>query len=1402
MTIKVTGTNFSSQSAVLWNGAPLSTTVVDANTLSSTVGSSSLTTPTTVQLQVQDKQTMKSSQAVPVTITGADAGPSSALSISIASLPQGVVGSSYSGNFTAVGGASPYTWSVSSGQLPPGLTLAASTGALSGTPTASGNYSFGVKLIDSSSSVQSATTTVSLPVVNAPPPAPAALTITSTSIPAGMIGSAYSTLLQSSGGTAPYAWSITAGGLPNGLSFSATTGLISGTPTAVGVTNFTAAIADSSNPAQTKSVPLTLVIAATPLGITTSSLPSGTIGATYTNLLQATGGTAPYTWSIASGSLPAGLSLASATGIISGTPTTAGTFSFTATTADAGSPAQSKSVSLSIVIAPVTLAISTSALPSGTQNSPYSAALQAFGGTGTYTWSIASGTLPAGLSLAPSTGVVSGTPTSSGNTSFKVAVSDTGSPVQSASATIALSIVPAGTPLAISSTSLPTGTPNKPYSATLNATGGKAPYTWSITSGSLPSGLTLAPATGVISGKATASSTTSLTFQVTDSSSTPQTQSATLSLVIAPTAIAITSSTLSGGTKGSSYSSLLQASGGTTPYTWSISAGSLPAGLSLAPSTGLISGTPTATGTTNFSVTVADAGNPVQTASATTSIVIAAPAPPALAITTSSMPAGTNGASYSNALQASGGTSPYAWSITAGSLPAGLSLNQATGLISGTPTTNGTSSFTATVTDGGSPAQSKSVPLSIVVAAASPQALTINATLPSATASTGYSSAMTATGGTPAYTWSISAGSLPPGLTLAATSGTISGTPSTNGTYNFTATVTDNSSPTAQTKSAATSIVVAAATPPGPGTTWYIRPDGGTRYSSNVNTGLCDGKADVAYPGSGTNQHCAFNDVRYLWMDGTYGNSQWVISGGDTVVIRGCAALPSQQNPDAPHCRIGWDKATGNDSQNFWCAGVSAFWGCSMPPPPSGTSSQHTRILGACAYGTYTCTPIDNNYPYTSNNLTQLFGGFDVGAVMYLNGSSYVDVEGLEVTSHNGACSTLGGPAYPAGCSRTAPVSDFANWGIIFTNTTSNITLQDLYIHGFTNLGIGGPIGGPITLTRVFSGFNAFAGWNLDDGSSTPDAPGSSLTQSYVTMIGNGCLEEYPIVHTHYPALSCWDSSSGGFGDSWSGQNTLLDSFTCDHCLLAYNTKDAAIGPHTLLKNLSVTNSMFVGNMGQQGKWGMQPNSSTVFTNNVFVGNCNRMSQQLPGAAQNFSINSGLPGSYLSNFCRAAGTVFDYFSDANSTVLFANNTFVTYSPTVFDFGCATGGCGTSPYVMKNNIFLGYITSTSYYPNSGEAPGLWYVDESSVSIASSYNIEYGLRNDDCSSGGIGIICADPLLVSEPAQGTIPPETTLDNFNFHPSTGSLAIGAGIAVPGLTTDYYGVTRPNPPSIGAVQP
>jgi hypothetical protein len=590
--------------------------------------------------------------------------------------------------------------------------------------------------------------------------------------------------------------------------------------------------------------------------------------------------------------------------------------------------------------------------------------------------------------------------------------------------------------------------------------------------------------------------------------------------------------------------------------------------------------------------------------------------------------------------------------------------------------------------------------------------------------------------------------------------------------------------------------------------TWFVRPDGGTRFSSNMASGQCDGQADAAYPGKGTNQHCAFNDFRYMWDDnsGMVGQGAWIIAGGDTVVVRGCSALSTQMNSANPTCRIGWDINTGGGASNRWCTDIGNN-SCYNPPIPAGTANQHTRILGACAYGAYSCNPV-NTYPLASNNLAQIFGGMGLTFTFNLQNTQYVDIEGIEVTTHNGVCVSSGSPAYPKSCSRSAPVDDFADNGVIFNNKSSNILLQDVYIHGFNSSGLYGPIGGPIALTRVFSGFGGFAGWNFQDNNDTPNASGSSITASYVTMIGNGCYEQYPIKNAAFPAQACYDDVSGGFGDSWSGQDTTLDTFTCDHCVMMYNTKDGFIGPHAAIKTLAITNSTSIGNGGQQWKWGGQPNSTVLFQNNVTVGNCGRESLTIPGAAQNFALSTGLPGSYLSDICRAAGDVLSVLTQTGSVNHYYGNTFVIASPTGMDLNCGPAGggasnCGSVVNEWKNNNFLGYT-------NPGQqAPGLWFITPgSNIVVTSSNNNEFGIRNGD-KCGVNNITCSDPLLVSEPVEpwpGTI---ADLDVFNpfvtgnsLHPTSGSPLIGAGTVISGLTVDFYNVAQPSPPTIGAVKP
>ena len=878
-------------------------------------------------------------------------------------------------------------------------------------------------------------------------------------------------------------------------------------------------------------------------------------------------------------------------------------------------------------------------------------------------------------------------------------------------------------------------------------------------------------------------------------------ESQAVPLVVASPATVLTPSIsptpLPSATIGVHYSASIAATGETPSVLWSISSGSLPSGLSLAAASGIISGTPTVSGRFSFGIKLTDSGSSTNSTSATLTLTVAAATSTALAIDTATLPGATMKHSYSSSLQASGGTAPYTWSIRSGSLPAGLSLS-ASGAISGTPTASGTSSFTATVTDAESPAQSKSATISLSVTSAS---LTLSTTLPSATDGTGYLAGLQVSGGTPAYTWSIPSGSLPAGLSMSATTGVISGTPSATGTSNFTVTVTDNSNP-ALTKSVATSIVVAAQQPTGPVTTWYVRTDGGTRYSSHVPTGQCDGKADVAYPGSGANQHCAFNDFRYLWDDnsGAVGQGTWVIAGGDTVIIRGCTALASQQNPSNPDCRLGWDAGTNGGPQNSWCYGIGPY-GCFNPPIPAGTASQHTRILGQCVLaGNCNTGNVTNR-----TNLSHLFAGFGLTWSFNVESTQYVDIEGIELTTHNhaaagGNCTKgTGAPAYPVSCASSPPLDDYAQNGFLTNNRTSNITFQDVYVDGFNASGFFGPIGGPIVMTRVNDSFNAFAGWNFDDGNSTPDGPNSSITASYVTMNWNGCYQEYPIVDA-IPARVCYDTNSGGFGDSWSGQNTTLDSFICDHCVSDYNTKDAFIGPHTWTTTLTITNSESIGNMGQDWKWGGNSVPTTVtFTNNLTVGNCNRLSQPMPGAPSNYN-------QYLSGFCRASGMMFAGVIPSGSTWTIANNSFVTYQPTAFVIACpGPTGAGTCPSTVNftDNIFLGYLNPSQPSYN-GQATGLYYkVGTVGVNLVTSHNVEFGVRNGDCPNGGTGNICLDPQFVGEPANRTLPAESTLDNFNFHLESGSPAIGAGATYSALpSTDHFGTATSNPPVVGAVTP
>jgi hypothetical protein len=252
----------------------------------------------------------------------------------------------------------------------------------------------------------------------------------------------------------------------------------------------------------------------------------------------------------------------------------------------------------------------------------------------------------------------------------------------------------------------------------------------------------------------------------------------------APPKLGITTGSLPDGVTGHDYSASLQATGGTAPYMWSVTSGSLPAGVTLDPSTGQLSGPPTAAGTANATIQVQDSRNPANTATHDFSIRIADP----LAIGTATLPNGTDDVAYSASVSTSGGLAPLSFSISAGALPAGLSLDAANGTITGPPTTGGSFNFTVQVGDSLVPQQVQTQAFTVLV-------LEIAGTNPpDGTLGAAYSHSLSSSGGVGALTWSLAVGTLPDGLHLDA-GGTISGTPTTAGTSNFTVQVTDSDSP-------------------------------------------------------------------------------------------------------------------------------------------------------------------------------------------------------------------------------------------------------------------------------------------------------------------------------------------------------------------------------------------------------------------------------------------------------------------------------------------------------------------------------------------------------------------------------------------------------------------------------
>jgi YD repeat-containing protein len=383
--------------------------------------------------------------------------------------------------------------------------------------------------------------------------------------------------------------------------------------------------------------------------------------------------------------------------VLTGTPIVVGSDSFTvwgAGSTTTGTQAYTITINSDPTITPTTL-------PNWTAGSPYSQTISDIGGTPSETYSLVAGTMPPGLGVWPSTGLLNGTPTTTGIYSFTLDSVDAARVTATQGYVVTINPEPTLTPAV-----LPNWTVSRSYSQTISDIGGTPAETYSLASGALPTNLTLHPGTGVLSGTPSASGVYSFTLSSIDAADATATQSYNVTINPWPT---ITPAVLPNWTVSRSYSQTISDIGGTPSESYGVLSGTVPTGLSLNASTGILSGTPTATGVYSFTLSSIDAAGASASQGYTVTIN------PWPTITPTILPAGTLSLSYSQTISDIGGTNPETYALASGLLPPGVALTASTGILSGTPTTTGTYTFTITSTDaaGATASQEYTVPVGL-----------------------------------------------------------------------------------------------------------------------------------------------------------------------------------------------------------------------------------------------------------------------------------------------------------------------------------------------------------------------------------------------------------------------------------------------------------------------------------------------------------------------------------------------------------------------------------------------------------------------------------------------------------------------------------------------------------------
>lgn len=318
--------------------------------------------------------------------------------------PAGAVGTPYAFTFKAVGGSAPHTFRVDSGAIPPGLSLA-NEGELAGTPSAAGTFNFYVQAIDSTGLKSEVKFSITID---------SKLTITTSSLPAATRGVPYSYKLGLSGGSAT-SWTVSEGALPPGFTLS-NAGVIAGTPSTEGGSTFTV---KASNGSKSDTKQLTLSVVA-PLGISIGAIPPAIVGQPFATQLAATGGVGSYSFSLSGGALPSGLTFDTASGVITGTPRSAGSYPLQISVTASGGGAAIQTLGL---VVRSKLGFVTKNLPVARVGRNYSARIAVKGGVLPFALT-SSSIFPRGLSLNGETGRLTGRAKRTGRYSLTIVVHD------------------------------------------------------------------------------------------------------------------------------------------------------------------------------------------------------------------------------------------------------------------------------------------------------------------------------------------------------------------------------------------------------------------------------------------------------------------------------------------------------------------------------------------------------------------------------------------------------------------------------------------------------------------------------------------------------------------------------------------------------------------------------------------------------------------------------------------------------------------------------------------------------------------------------------------------------------------------------------------------------------------